>query len=374
MRRGDGSSRRHRRRPPRPRNRPLTDRRARDSVLVGDIENKTGDPLFDGTIRQALALVLAQSSHLEVLSDRRVHAALAVMQRQGAPVLGDVALEVCQRTNTKAAITGSIFVLGDDYVIGLYAMRGDTGDTLLSEQARARGKGEVLRALDQAALGLRAKLGESLASITRYSSGLAEVATASLEALKAYSTGRETWLSSGEAAAAPFLLRAIELDPNFLAAYTGLALIYGNLGQYTRAAEYMQKAYDLRERASSDSERYRIIGVYHDIVTGDIHKALDAYRAMPALQSARLQRPEQLRERLHDPRAVREGRARPARRRRGRALRRDDRQPDRSPSRRWAGWTRRRRSSTRCSRSSTTRTSTTPTPITWRSCAAMRRR
>lgn len=251
----------------------------RDTILVGDIENKTGDPLFDGTIRQALALVLAQSSVLEVLSDRRVHASLSVMQRQGEPVLADVALEVCQRTNTKAFITGSIFVLGDDYVIGLYAMRGDTGDTLLSEQARAHNKGEVLRALDQAALGLRTKLGESLASVTRYSSGLAEVATASLEALKAYSMGRQTWLSNGESAAAPFLLRAIELDPKFLAALTGLALIYGNLGQYKRAAEYMQMAYDLRDRASSDSERYRITGVYHDIVTGDIQKALDAYRA-----------------------------------------------------------------------------------------------
>ncbi len=251
----------------------------REMILVGDIENKTGDPIFDGTIRQALALVLAQSAHLEVLSDRRVHAALSVMQRQGASVLGDVALEVCQRTNTKAAITGSIFAMGDDYVIGLYAMRGDTGDTLVSDQSRAHGKGEVLRALDQAALGVRAKLGESLASITRYSSGLAEVATASLEALKAYSMGRQTWLSMGEAAATPFLLRAIELDPNFLAALTGLALIYGNLGQYKRAAEYMQMAYDLRGRASSDSERYRIIGVYHDIVTGDLHKALDAYRA-----------------------------------------------------------------------------------------------
>lgn len=252
---------------------------ARDTILVGDIENKTGDPLFDGTIRQALALVLAQSSHLDVLSDRRVHAALAVMRRQGEPVSGDVALEVCQRTNTRAAITGSIFALADDYVIGLYAMRGDTGDTLVSEQARAHGKGEVLQALDQAALGLRAKLGESLASVTRYSSGLADVATASLEALKAYSMGRQTWLSSGETAAAPFLLRAIELDPNFLAALVGLALIYGNVGQYQRAAEYMQMAYDLREKAASDPERYRIIGVYHDIVTGDIHKALDAYRA-----------------------------------------------------------------------------------------------
>ena len=251
----------------------------RDTILVGDIENKTGDPIFDGTIRQALALVLSQSLHLDVLSDRRVHAALAVMQRENAPVVGDVALEVSQRTNAKAAITGSIFLLGEDYVIGLYAMRGDTGDTLHSEQARAHGKNEVLQALDRAALGLRTKLGESLASVTRYSSGLAEVATASLEALKAYSMGRQTWLSNGESAAAPFLLRAIEIDPNFLAALTGLALIYSNLGQYKRGAEYMQMAYDLRERATSDSERYRIIGVYHDIVTGDIHKALDAYRA-----------------------------------------------------------------------------------------------
>src|SRR5207248_10913685 len=117
----------------------------RHTILVGEIENKTGDPIFDGTIRQALALVLAQSLHLDVLSDRRVHATLSVMQRQAEAVLGDVALEVCQRTNTRAAITGSIFVLGGEYVIGLYAMRGDTGDTLVSEQARAHGKGDVLR-------------------------------------------------------------------------------------------------------------------------------------------------------------------------------------------------------------------------------------
>jgi len=251
----------------------------RDTILVGEIENKTGDPIFDGTIRQALALVLAQSVHLDLRSDHRVHAALAVMQRHGAAVVGEVALEVCQRTNTKAFITGSIFLLGDEYVIGLYAIRGDNGDTLLSIQSRAHGKGEVLGALDRAALELRTKLGESLASVTRHSSGLAEVATASLEALKAYSTGRQTWLSNGEAAAAPFLLRAVEIDPHFLAALTGLALIYSNVGQYKRGAEYMQMAYDLRDRASSDSERYRIIGVYHDIVTGDLHKALDAYRA-----------------------------------------------------------------------------------------------
>ena len=249
----------------------------RDAIIVGDIENKTGDPIFDGTIRQALGLVLAQSAHLDVLSDRRVHAALGVMKRQGAAVVGDVALEVCQRTNAKVVITGSIFGLGEEYVIGLYAVRGDTGDTLVSEQARAHGKGEVLRALDQAALGLRTKLGESLASVAGHSSGLA-VASASLEAMKAYSVGRQAWLSAGESTAIPFLTRAIELDPDFLAALTGLALIYGNLGQYQRAAEYMQRAYDRRERASNDSERYRIIGVYHDIVTGDIHKALDAYR------------------------------------------------------------------------------------------------
>src|SRR4029079_3362545 len=141
---------------------------ARDLILVADIENKTGDPVFDETIKQALLLHLAQSPFLDLVTERKVDTMLGYMRKQGAAVVGDVALEICQRTGAKAAITGSIFAIGDDYVIGLQAIHGERGDILLAEQSRARGKGEVLKALDNAAIGLRTKLGESLASVTRY--------------------------------------------------------------------------------------------------------------------------------------------------------------------------------------------------------------
>lgn len=254
---------------------------ARETVLVADIENKTGDPVFDGTIKQALLLHLAQSPFLEVISDRKVHALLGYMGKSGTPVLGEVALEICQRTGTKAAITGSVFVIGDVYVIGLQALHGETGDILLAEQARAHGKGEVLKALDQAAIGLRTKLGESLASVNTYFRHFDEVATSSLEALRAYTAGRREWLEHGEAAAKPHQLRAIELDPGFVSAWSALAIACANMGQTVEARAYMQKAYELRER-SSDRERARTLANYHEMVTGDIYKGIDAQRALAA--------------------------------------------------------------------------------------------
>ena len=251
----------------------------RNTILVGDIENRTGNPVLDGTLKQALALHLSQSPYLQLLSDRKVHAMLSLMGLAGAtPLLGEVALEICQRTGARAAITGSISVLADEYVIGLYAMHGETGDTLVSEQARARGLGEVLRALDGAALGLRAKLGESLASVRRHGLATDEVATGSLQALKQYALGRRAAVERGDAAAIPHQLRAIEIDPQFASAYSALALLYSNMGQAERATEYMLKAYDLRDRVT-ERERYRLTAYYHYLVTGDIHAALEAYRA-----------------------------------------------------------------------------------------------
>ncbi|APV50233.1 hypothetical protein BWI17_11360 [Betaproteobacteria bacterium GR16-43] len=250
----------------------------RNTILVADIENKTGDPLFDGTIRQALALHLAQSPELEIMSDRKVHSVLAMMHKPGVPVLGEVALEICQRTGTRAAVTGSIFALGDEYVIGLYAIRADTGDTLVSEQARARGKGGVLQALDQAALNLRSKLGESIASVQKYAAQFDEVATSSLEALKAYATGRDIWLSHSENAAIPHMQRAIELDEHFVSAHSALAVMLNNMGQTARGAEHIQRAFDLRNRAT-ERERLRIEAMYYDVMTGDLHRSLDAYRS-----------------------------------------------------------------------------------------------
>jgi DNA-binding winged helix-turn-helix (wHTH) protein/tetratricopeptide (TPR) repeat protein len=254
---------------------------ARNTVLVADIENKTGDPVFDGTIKQALLLHLAQSPFIEVLSDFKVHSLLRYMNKRGAPVVGDVALEICQRTGTKAAITGSIFAIGDDYVIGIQAVHGDTGDILLTEQARARGKNEILKALDLAAIGLRTKLGESLASVQTYFKKFDEVATSSLEALKAYTLGRREWWEHGEAAAKPHQLRAIGLDPHFASAYSALAIACNNMGETIEAQRYMQQAYELRDRMS-ERERTRADANYHDVVTGDIFKGIDALRAMQA--------------------------------------------------------------------------------------------
>ena len=249
----------------------------RDTILVAEIDNQTGEAVFDGTIRQALLLHLAQSPFLEVLTDRKVRALLGYLGRQDAKVAGDVALEVSQRSGSKAVIAGSIFSLGEDFVIGLQALDGESGDVLVTEQARARGKGEVLHALDQAAIGLRTKLGESLASVKRFSQPFDEVATASLEAFRAYSLGRIQWSEVGENAGIPHLRRAIELDPDFASAYSALSLCCNNLGLIREASDHMQSAYELRERAT-ERERMRIIAGYHDTVSGDVYKGIDAHR------------------------------------------------------------------------------------------------
>jgi DNA-binding winged helix-turn-helix (wHTH) protein/tetratricopeptide (TPR) repeat protein len=250
-----------------------------DTVLLGDIENRTGDAVFDGTLRQALLLHLAQSPFLEVVSERKVRTSLQSMQRpMETPVVGEVALEIAQRTGAGAAITGSIHAFGDEYMIGITALEPEAGDILVAEQARAHGRSEVLKAIDAAALALRAKLGESLASVSRFSARFDDVATPSLEALKAYTIGRREWLHRGDAAAIDHQERAIELDPGFASAHSALAIACNNLGRTLRASEHMRKAYDLRDRAS-DRERRRIEASYHLIVTGNLHSALDAYIA-----------------------------------------------------------------------------------------------
>jgi len=253
---------------------------ARDLILVADIENKTGDPVFDETIKQALLLHLAQSPFLDLVTERKVETMLGYMRKRGAPVVGDVALEICQRTGAKAAITGSIFSIGEDYVIGLQAVHGERGDILLAEQSRARGKGEVLKALDNAAIGLRTKLGESLASVTSYFKQFDEVATSSLEALKAYTVGRREW-QHGDLKAKHYYLRAIELDPNFASAYSALAIACNNMGDTIEARRFMDRAFALRDRMS-ERERMRTEANYHDTATGDSYRAVDALRAWQA--------------------------------------------------------------------------------------------
>ncbi|MGA9711250.1 MAG: tetratricopeptide repeat protein, partial [Candidatus Sulfotelmatobacter sp.] len=245
-------------------------------VVLADFTNSTGDPVFDDALKQALGVQLGQSPFLNILSDRRVEETLHLMGRQSNDrITRDVARELCVRTGSKAIVLGSISNLGGQYVIGLDAVGCSSGDTLAQEQEEAAGKQDVLRALGKAASNLRAKLGESLATIQKFDVPV-EATTPSLEALKAFSMGITTFRSKGNAEAIPFYKRALELDPNFAVAYASLGLIYGNLGQASLAAENIKKAYALRDRVS-EREKYRISALYYDNVTGELEQATQVY-------------------------------------------------------------------------------------------------
>jgi len=252
---------------------PLTEK---DTVVLTDFTNSTGDPVFDGTLKQALAVDLEQSPFLNILSDRKIGATLKLMGRGPTEhVTADLAKELCLRTGSKAILTGSVSSLGTQYVLGLEAVACTTGDTLAKEQAEASSKEGVLKALSTAATSLRGKLGESLASVQKFDVPV-EATTPSLEALKAYSMGITTGRTKSDAEAIPFMKRALELDPNFAMADAGLAVEYGNLGQASLAAGYAKKAYDLRDRVS-ERERYRISALYFQNVTSELEKATEAY-------------------------------------------------------------------------------------------------
>jgi len=248
----------------------------KDTVVLADFTNTTSDPVFDGTLKQALAVDLEQSPFLNILSDRKVGETLRLMGRQpNDRITQDVAKELCVRTGSKGILAGSISSLGTQYVVGLEAVACGTGDTLAKEQAEAASKEGVLKALGTAATSLRAKLGESLASVQKFDVPI-EVTTPSLEALKAYSMGITTSRTKGDAEAIPFIKRALELDPNFAMAYTALGVSYSNLGQASLAAENARKAYSLVDRVS-ERERYRISAFYFQFVTGELEKATEAY-------------------------------------------------------------------------------------------------
>ena len=248
----------------------------KDTVVLADFTNSTGDPVFDDALKQALAVQLGQSPFLNILSERRVEETLRLMGRPTTErITTDVARELCIRTGSKAIVRGSISNLGGQYVIGLSTIGCSSGDTLATEQEQAAAKQDVLKALGTAASALRGKLGESLATVQKFDVPV-EATTPSLEALKAYSMGITTGRTKGDAEAIPFMKRAIELDPNFAMAYVGLGVEYANLGQASLAAEYTKKAYDLRDRVS-DRERYRISAFYYQYVTGEVEKATEAY-------------------------------------------------------------------------------------------------
>jgi eukaryotic-like serine/threonine-protein kinase len=249
----------------------------KDTIVLADFTNTTGDPVFDDALKQALSVQLAQSPFLNVLPERKAQETLRLMGRPANEKLTqDITRELCQRTGSKAMLTGSISSLGNQYVIGLNASNCSTGDSLAEEQARASGKEDVLKTLDQAALRLRGKLGESLATIQKFDTPVEQATTPSLEALKAYSMGVETKKEKGDAEAIPFYRQAIDLDPKFAVALADLGVSYGNLGQPSLAAENLKKAYELRERVS-EREKLRIAAYYYAFATGELEKEAQTY-------------------------------------------------------------------------------------------------
>jgi eukaryotic-like serine/threonine-protein kinase len=246
----------------------------KDTIVLADFSNTTGDSVFDGTLREGLAAQLEQSPFLNLVSDQRVAQTLTLMrQPKQARLTADIARDVCQRTGSAATIEGSISSLGSQYVLGLKAVNCQTGDVLAGEQVTASGKEQVLKALGDAATKLREKIGESLASVKKYDAALENVTTSSLEALQAYNLGIQTMnVANDYVAAIPFFQRAVSFDPNFAMAYQRLGASYQPQGELTRASEAMRKAYELRER-TSESEKFAITSFYEIVVTGNLEAA-----------------------------------------------------------------------------------------------------
>jgi len=245
----------------------------KDTIVLGDFTNTTGDSVFDDTLKQALAVDLGQSPFLNILSEEKVRQTLQQMTRSPSDLLTrDLAREVCQRAGSKAYLAGSIAALGTQYVIGLEALNCASGDVLAREQVTAVGKEQVLPALGQAAAKLRNEVGESLSSVQKFDTPLEQATTNSLEALKAYTLGRKAKREKGDAEAIPFFKRAIELDPNFALAYDGLGINYYNLNQPSLGADYLKKAFDLRDRVT-EREKFHITAHYCSPATGELEKA-----------------------------------------------------------------------------------------------------
>jgi serine/threonine protein kinase/tetratricopeptide (TPR) repeat protein len=252
----------------------LTDK---DTIVLADFTNTTGDPVFDGTtLRQGLSVQLEQSPFLSLISEERVQQTLRLMsQPPGARLTPDIAQQICQRTGTTALIEGSIANLGSQYVLGLKAVNCRSGDSLAEEQVTADGKEHVLKALAEAAASMRTKLGESLDMVEKFNAPIEQVTTPSLEALQAYSLGRTLIDKEDYAAAEPVFQKAIKLDPNFAMAYTSLGIV-SFVRSEKESLEYFRKAYELRERVS-ERERFYIEAHYQGYVTGDLEKERRVY-------------------------------------------------------------------------------------------------
>ena len=262
------------------RSRPTSKLTDKDTVVLSEFDNRTGDPIFDGTLKPALAMDLEQTPFLSLLPDQRVRSTLKLMNRRDDErVTRDAALEICQRADSKGVIAGSIVSVGGEYVLSLEVLDcRDNGTVIASQRARARGKDTVLDALSQAAAALRRDLGESLASIRKFNVPLRQATTASLEALKAFNAGAELQRHSpNPSAAIPLYVHAIELDPRFALAYAYLGRVYANLGEGQRARPYIEKAYALRDQVS-EREKLLLTSFYESDVLGDIDKEMETYR------------------------------------------------------------------------------------------------
>jgi eukaryotic-like serine/threonine-protein kinase len=243
----------------------------KDSVLLADFVNTTGDAVFDGTLKQALAVQLEQSPYMNIVPDQTVRNALQFMGRsKDERVTGSVAREICEREHIKAMLSGSIAALGSEYVVAIDATNCATGDSLAREQVTAASKEAVLPAVGKAASNLRGKLGESLASVQKFDTPVTEATTSSLEALKAFAAADQMRNGGGEAESIPLFLRVVELDPNFALAWARLAAIYNNIGEEDRGVDAARKAFDLRERVS-DKERFYIDDHFYT-ASGNIDK------------------------------------------------------------------------------------------------------
>jgi eukaryotic-like serine/threonine-protein kinase len=251
-----------------------------DTLILADFTNTTGDAVFDDTLKQALAIQLEQSPFLRIVAEERVQQTLRLMsQPSDAHLTPKIAREICQRTQSAAVLEGSIASLDNEYIVGIKAVNCATGDVLAQQQVRAEGKTKVLQALDGAATSLRSKLGESLTTVQKFDTPIAQATTSSLEALKYFSTARKIMLGSGNYAAAVIpLKKAIELDPNFAMAHAALGSCFLNLGEISASADESRKAFELRDRVS-EVERYYIESHYYHSALGDLEKSSQAYNA-----------------------------------------------------------------------------------------------
>ena len=248
---------------------------SQDTVVIADFTNTTGDPIFDGTLRQALAIDLGQSPFLRVVPDRRVAAALKQMEKPADQRLSrEIAREVCLRTNSQAYVAGSVEQTEQQYQIKLAALNCKTNETIAGVSTTAQNRDQVLQALDKADSRLRRQLGESLPSLEKFDKPLMEVTTSSLEALQAFTTGQILRQQKGNAEALPYMQKAVILDPNFAEAYAVMGSIYTNLAEAGSAKENFARAYELRNRVS-ERERFYVESVYYQQVTGESSKAIE---------------------------------------------------------------------------------------------------